>query len=155
MLELMMKMLFGMSAFVFVSVAMMAATLPAGDIAKTIVEKNLVLQHANRTYDTATIRGLISDDFTLIVSSGRLLTGEDFLADAGDRSVKWLNNDSEDVNVRVYNDDCAVVTAILHQRYEYKGKMNDYRVRFTDTWVKLGGSWRYVAGHASLLHRDR
>ncbi len=126
---------------------------PAGDTSKTIADQNDVLQKATREYDAATIRNLISKDFTLITNSGRLMTAEDLLNDVGDKSVTWYNNDSEDVNVRTYNDDCAVVTAVLHQRYSYHRKINDYRVRFTDTWVKLDGTWRYVAGHASMLKR--
>jgi Domain of unknown function (DUF4440) len=121
------------------------------DIAKVMITNNELLQRATREYDTATVGKLITSDFTLITSSGRVMNAQELLADVGDKSVTWLANDTEDIHVRVYNDDCAIVTAVLHQRYEYQGKMNDYRVRFTDTWVKIVGEWRYAAGHASLL----
>lgn len=143
------------AALSFIPLVSLHAASAAGDITHVMTEKDAQLQRATREYDTGTIRKLITDDFTLITSSGRILNAQDLIADVGDRSVKWFNNDTEDIKVRAYNGDCAIVTAILHQRYEYNGKMSDYRVRFTDTWVKLGGSWRYAAGHASLLSSSK
>lgn len=122
-------------------------------LTERLVELNEVLQRASCTYDTETIRELITPDFSLISSTGRLQSAEDFIADVSDTSVKWFNNDSEDVSVRTYNDDCAIVTATLRERFETGGKVTDVRIRFTDTWVLVDGSWRYVAGHASLLER--
>ena len=130
-----------------------AAQTARSPLFDTIAGYDTVLQRANRTYDDQTIRKLIVDDFTLITTSGRVMNANDFLSDVADREVKWYNNDPENVDVRTYNGDCAVVTAVLHQKYEYRGKLNDYRVRFTDTWVKLDGTWKYVAGHASMLKR--
>ena len=115
-----------------------------------LAELNEVLQRASRTYDIETIRELITPDFTLITGTGRVMNAEDFIADVGDTSVKWFNNDTEDISVRTYNENCAIVTAILRERFETGGKVTDVRIRFTDTWVLLDG-WRYVAGHASLL----
>jgi hypothetical protein len=123
----------------------------AGDIAATILDANLLLQRASMTYDGATIRKLIPDDFTLITSSGRMMSASDLIREVEDRSFIWSKNDTSDAKVRVYNDDCAIITAILHQRYEQGGKLNDYRVYFTDTWVLRDGAWLYVAGHASRL----
>jgi hypothetical protein len=62
---------------------------------------------------------------------------------------RWCDNLSN--TTQRFPQRCAVVTATLHQKYRYKGRLVDYRVRFTDTWVKAGDSWRYVAAHASLL----
>jgi hypothetical protein len=126
-------------------------TEPSEDIVKTILELDTVLQRASSTYDGATIRGLISDDFTLISSSGRIMNAEDFIQDVEDRSVVWHQNDTEEAHVRSYNEDCAVIAAVLRSRFETAGKLHDVRVRFTDTWVRLNGAWRYVAGHASRL----
>jgi ketosteroid isomerase-like protein len=135
--------------------ALVPASLMLGsaspDLTKTMTENDALLQRATREYDAATVRQLITDDFTLITSSARVYDAKQLLDDVADRSVKWKLNQTEDLHVRSYNDDCAIITATLHQQYEYQGKMHDYRVRFTDTWVKLDGRWRYAAGHASLL----
>jgi ketosteroid isomerase-like protein len=121
------------------------------DSRDTIVELDRILQRASSTYDTATIRRLITDDFTLITSSGRVMNGEDLVADVDDRSITWLENLTESPEVRIYNGDCAVITAILHSVYVQNGTQHDVRVRFTDTWVAIDGNWHYAAGHASRM----
>jgi hypothetical protein len=143
-----------MKLLAFLSCALVAASMSAGaapDLRAIIAHQDDVLQTATREYDTGTIDRLQTPDFTLVTTSGRVLNAKDVLADIGDRSVQWIENTPEDVHVRGYNDDCAIVVATLHQEYRYRGKLFDYRVRFTDTWVKLGGRWRYAAGHASML----
>jgi len=149
----MFRTIFKTALLALVSIAAMNCALAADDLRKVVAGKNAQLQQATREYDTATIRNLITDDFTLITSRGRVLNARDLIADVGDKSVKWLNNDTSDVNVRIYNGDCAIVTAVLHERYETNDKISDHQIRFTDTWVKAGGIWRYAAGHASLLSR--
>jgi ketosteroid isomerase-like protein len=121
------------------------------DPASVIVERDAALQLASMTYDVKTIRALITEDFTLISSTGRVMKAGDLLKEVGDRSVTWFANQPSEVNARVYNGDCAVVTAMLHEKCEAGGKSYDRRLRYTDTWVKLDGVWRYVAGHASAL----
>jgi hypothetical protein len=121
------------------------------DARAAIVELDRILQRASSTYDTATIRQLITDDFTLITSSGRVMNAEDLVADVDDRSITWLQNVTESSEVRVYNRDCAIITAVLHSIYVQNGAQHDVRVRFTDTWVAIDGNWYYAAGHASRL----
>jgi ketosteroid isomerase-like protein len=129
-------------------------TTSSTSIIATIIELDRRLQRASCTYDGATIRALISDDFTLISSSGRVLNAADFINDVEDTSIAWFLNDTENATVRSYNDDCAVITADLHSKFESAGTTHDVRIRFTDTWVKSGNTWRYVAGHASRLKKD-
>lgn len=125
--------------------------IAAADTTAILERADQTLQLATRMHDTATIKSLITDDFTLITNSAKVYDAQEFLADVGDRDIAWQTNDPESVSVRVYNDDCGVVTAILHQKFTYHSKDYDYRVRFTDTWVKRDGQWRYAAGHASLM----
>ena len=120
-------------------------------VEERLKELNEVLQRAAMTYDTGTIRELITRDFSLITSGGRVMDADDFLADVANHSVTWYANESEDTQVRSYNDNCAIVTAILHERFQVNGQMTDVRVRFTDTWVLVNDGWRYAAGHASRL----
>jgi len=117
----------------------------------TIIELDRQLQLASCSYDTQTIRKLITDDFTLISSSGRVMDAAAFIEDVDDRSVTWYENLTEQADVRSYNDDCAIITAVLHSRFLKDGQHYDARIRFTDTWVHIDGSWRYAAGHASRL----
>ena len=147
----MLRNFFRIAAFGIIGAAACASSVAADDPKATLLAANDHLQMATRSYDSASIRKLITDDFTLITSSARVIDAHEMISEVDDRSITWYANDTEQPNVRVYNGDSAVITAVLHQRFSYQGKLHDYRVRFTDTWVKLGDDWRYVAGHASLL----
>jgi hypothetical protein len=120
-------------------------------VADELVRLNATLQIATKNYDIATLKDLISDDYELVSASGKVYDRAAFLADAADRSAVYEINEPEDVAVRHYNDDSAIVTAILHVRYRVEGKTVDVRIRYGDTWAKLDGKWRYVYGEASPL----
>ena len=52
---------------------------------------------------------------------------------------------------RVPAEECAIVTAILHCRYQNKEKTVDTRLRYADLWIKRTGKWLYAFGHAARL----
>ncbi len=110
-----------------------------------------VMQLATRSYDVATLDELLPEDFVLISSSGRVFNKTDVLAETADRSIVWHNNDTSNVSIRVYNQNCGIVIADLHQKFEQDGHEVAVRLRYTDTWVLLDGKWRYVSGHATRL----
>jgi hypothetical protein len=125
--------------------------ISSSDVVTTILEMNRRLQEATRLHDVETVRALIPADFSLITSRGRHVNAADLLAEIGDKRVTWYNNDTENASVRAYGDNCAIITATLHERYRANGIMFDHRLIFTDTWVLTGGAWKYVAGHASMI----
>ncbi len=111
-----------------------------------------LMQFATRSYDVETLDKLLPEDFTLISSSGRLFRKGDVLAETADRKIIWYNNDTSNVDIRVYNGNCGIVVAELHQKFEQDGKIIEVRLRYTDTWVLAAGEWSYVSGHATRLH---
>lgn len=133
------------------AIAMIAAPARAANdaVAPRIVSLNALVQTATKAYDTATLSRLITDDYTLISGDGHIWKRQAFLKDVADRSTTWVLNEPEDVTVHSYNDDCAIVVAILHLRFRMAGKVHDFRIRYTDVWVKIGGSWRYAVGQAT------
>ena len=46
--------------------------------------------------------------------------------------------------------DTAVVTALLWVKGAEDGREFDYKLRFSDTYVRTPKGWRYVFGQASL-----
>jgi ketosteroid isomerase-like protein len=116
-----------------------------------LIKLNATLQLATKNYDVSTLTNLITDDYELISSSGKVYDRAAFLADAADRSAIYELNEPEDVAVRHYHGDCAIVTAILHVRYRAGDKTVDTRIRYGDVWVKLDGTWKYAYGEASPL----
>lgn len=139
-------------ALLFVA-ALAAIAVPARasqeSLDDAIARYNAMVQTATKTYDTATLSRLISQDYTLITGSGKIWKRDEFLRDIADRTTVWELNEPENVTVRSYNGDCALVIAVLHLRYRTGGKAYDFRVRYTDVWVKLDGTWRYVTGQAT------
>jgi ketosteroid isomerase-like protein len=136
--------------------AAMALTVPASageadQITDQLTKLNSTLQVATKNYDIAVLNNLVSSDYELVSSHGKVYDRAAFLKDAADRSAVYEINQPEDVAVRHYNGDCAVVTAVLHVRYRTGGKTVDVRIRYGDTWVKLNGTWRYVYGQASPM----
>jgi ketosteroid isomerase-like protein len=105
------------------------------------------LQLAVLNQDTKTLEQLLSDDWILITSSGRVVTRPAFLAMVSDASSRMEVNDSSEVAVRLHGS-TAIVTAKLHERGTDDGKPYEAWLRYTDTWVLEAGAWRYVSGHA-------
>jgi ketosteroid isomerase-like protein len=118
-----------------------------------LTKLNATLQAATKNYDVETLKSLITDDYELVSASGKVYDRAAFLADAADRSAVYEINQPEDVTVRHYDVDCAIVTAVLHVRYRIAAKTVDVRIRYADVWMKLGGQWRYAFGEASPLKK--
>jgi len=56
----------------------------------------------------------------------------------------------EGLTVQVYGD-AAVATGIYRETGTNKGKAYTIRSRFTDTWIRRGGTWQCVASQSTLL----
>lgn len=139
----------GAAAMVLATVS--APARSADPVVGELTRLNATLQTATQNYDTAKLAKLVTDDYELVSSSGKVYDRKTFLADASDRSAAYEINDPEEVSVRHYNGDSAIVTAILHVRYRAAGKIHDVRIRYGDLWVKLDGRWRYAYGEASPI----
>jgi ketosteroid isomerase-like protein len=129
-----------------------ASAQAASPVTAQLIELNATLQIATKNHDTATLSRLITNDYELVSSSGKVYDKRAFLADAADPSVVYETNQPEDVSVRNYGD-CAIVTAVLHVRYRIKRTLVDTRIRYGDLWVKRDGVWRYAYGEASPIKR--
>lgn len=140
------------SLAVIAAVLCVTPTLAADDsAASAVTQLNTLLQRATERFDGATLASLVTDDYALVPTNGALWNRTQFLTDAVDRSISYELNEPEEVTVRTYNDDCAIVIAVLHVRYRKAGVEHDVRLRYTDTWVKLDGQWRYASGQATSL----
>jgi hypothetical protein len=71
------------------------------------------------------------------------------LKEAREKSVIYERQEDSQQTVRLWGD-TAVITALLWAKGVDRGKPFDYRVWFSDTYVKTAAGWRYVFGQASL-----
>ena len=94
---------------------------------------------------------ILADDFVLVNGRGKVSSKADLIESARKKEVTYERQDEEPgtQKVRVWGD-TAVVTALLWIKAVQGGKPADYKLWFSDTYVRTPAGWRYVFGQASL-----
>lgn len=119
------------------------------DDAKTVAALDTEYQAAVKNNDAAIMDRILSDDFVVVLGSGKIYTKADLLQMARTRRVQYAHQEDSDQTVRVWAD-TAVVTAKIWLKGTDEGKPFDWHVWFSDTYVRTPAGWRYVHGQASL-----
>lgn len=119
--------------------------------AKTVAALDTKYQAAVKVNDAVTMDQILADDFALVTGRGKVFSKADLLDSARKKEVTYERQDEEpgSQKVRVWGD-TAVVTALLWIKSIQGGKPADYKLWFSDTYVRTPTGWRYVFGHASL-----
>jgi len=121
----------------------------ATDVRLRVAALDKEYQAAVQAHDVDTMDRILADDFVLVTGNGRAFTKEDLLNEARSRDVVYERQEDSQQTVRVWGD-TAVVTALLWARGTDKGEPFDYKLWFSDTYVKMPDGWRYVFGQSSL-----
>ena len=123
----------------------------SADDAKTVAVLDTQYQAAVKENDAATMDKILADDFVLVTGRGKVYDKADLLKAAREKQVIYERQDEEagSQKVRVWGD-TAVVTAFLWVKTAQEGKPVDYKLWFSDTYVRSPTGWRYVFGQASL-----
>lgn len=129
--------------------ALAAAAAPADEDAAVIAAEHATCD-AFRTGDAATLRKLISADFTLTNSRSKVSTREDEIAEVTSGKYTYEEFRNHDMQVRRYGD-TAIVLGVTTLKGTAEGAPFAVDVRFTDTLVKQKGQWVLVAGHTTKL----
>lgn len=106
-------------------------------------------QAAVKSNDAATMDRILADDFVLVTGRGTTVSKADLLKAANDKDDTYEHQEDTQQTVRVW-DDTAVVTALLWIKGANKDGPYDYKLWFSDTYVRTKTGWRYVFGQASL-----
>lgn len=106
-------------------------------------------QAAVQTGDVATMDRILADDFVLVTGKGRIYTKADLLREASAGTITYERQEDSNQTVRIWGD-TAVVTAFLWAKGTDCGKPFEYRLWFSDTYVRTASGWRYVFGQSSL-----
>jgi ketosteroid isomerase-like protein len=104
---------------------------------------------AELQHDPAALELILTDDFVITEPDGSMQTKREHMRATKDTSYHYEALVSEDFRIKLYGT-TALVTGTYHERGSSKGGHFDRRGRFTDTWIKLNGTWRCVASHDSL-----
>ena len=119
--------------------------------AKTVAALDTKYQAAVKANDAATMDQILADDFALVTGLGKVYGKADLIDSARKKEVTYERQDEEPgtQKVRVWGD-TAVVTALLWIKSVQGDKPADYKLWFSDTYVRSPEGWRYVFGQASL-----
>src|SRR5690242_8116737 len=119
--------------------------------AKTVAALDTKYQAAVKANDAAMMDQILADDFVLVTGRGGVFSKADLLDSARKKEVIYEHQEEEPgtQKVRVWGN-TAVVTALLWIRSVQRGKSADYKLWFSDTYVRTAAGWSYVFGQASL-----
>jgi len=134
---------------VLLSVATEAPVHAAFDAATVVAALDIEYQAAVEKNDAATMARILADDFVLVTGTGKTFSKADLLNEARKATTVYENQEASSRTVRVWGD-TAVVTALLWAKGTDGGKPFEYRLWFSDTYVRMPHGWRYVFGQASL-----
>ena len=117
----------------------------------TVAALDTQYQDAVRRNDVAVMDRILADDFVLVTGLGKTYHKNDLLDQARSREVRYEHQDEieKTQTVRVWGD-TAVVTALLWIKGTTStGDALDYKLWFSDTYVRTPDGWRYVFGQAA------
>jgi quinol monooxygenase YgiN len=92
---------------------------------------------------------ILADDFVLVTGQGRHQNKADLLKDARSKATIYEHQEDSNQKVRVWGD-TAVVTALLWAKGIEEGKPFEYKLWFSDVYVRTATGWRYTFAQASL-----
>jgi ketosteroid isomerase-like protein len=116
---------------------------------KAVAELDTQYQRAVKMNDAVTMERILAEDFVLVTGRGKIYTKTDLLKDAREGKTIYEQQDEIEQTVRVW-DDTAVVTALLWLKGRSDGKQFEYKLWFSDTYVRTKKGWQYVFGQSSI-----
>jgi ketosteroid isomerase-like protein len=139
----------------FIAVVLLSAvTAPrasagVGEDEKAVAALDTQYQAAVAKNDAAVMDRILADDFILVTGKGKIFTKSDLLNEARGGKTVYERQDDSEQKVRVYGN-TAVVTALLRAKGTAEGKPFEYKLWFSDTYVRTPSGWRYVFAQASI-----
>jgi ketosteroid isomerase-like protein len=123
---------------------------PTVDV-ETVAALDTVYQAAVKANDIAIMDQILGDDFVLVTDRGASLTKADLIKEAREKRTIYEHQEVEEgtKRVRIWRD-TAVVTVLLRIKGTRDQNPFDYKVWFSETYVRTPSGWRYVFGQPSI-----
>jgi ketosteroid isomerase-like protein len=115
---------------------------------KAVEALDIEYQAAVKQNDVATMDRILANDFVLVTGLGKTYAKTDLLEEARSKRTVYEHQEDSARKVRVWGD-TAVVTALLWAKGTEDGKAFDYKLWFSDTYVRTPTGWRYAFAQAS------
>lgn len=142
-------------ALVGASLVSLAATASPADDLRAVAEMDTAYQAAVERNDWQAMDRILHPDFVLVLGNGKAHSRQELIDSARNRAIDYEKQVEVPgtQQVRLFGRDTATVTALLW----LKGRRNDarkaafeYKLWFSDTYVRTADGWRYAFGQASL-----
>jgi ketosteroid isomerase-like protein len=127
----------------------LSASAAAADDWATVAALDTEYQAAVKSNDVAAMDRILADDFVLATGNGKTFKKADLIDEARTADNRYEHQEDSQQTVRVWSD-TAVVTALLWVMGRNKDQSFDYKLWFSDIYVRTPTGWRYVFGQASL-----
>jgi ketosteroid isomerase-like protein len=105
-------------------------------------------QQAVTNNDAVTMGRILADDFVLVTGKGKTFTKADLINESKSGKTTYEHQEDTNQTVRLWGD-TAVVTALLWEKGVTDGKAFNYKLWFSDVYVRTPSGWRYVFGQAA------
>ena len=148
------RMLLGVAALA--AAAVVAA--PMKSDAELIAAIDTEYQAAVERNDWAGMDRILHPDVTLVLGNGKVYSRADLIESARDQHItyeKQVEIPGTQI-VRLFGKDTATVTALLWLKGTRKQDQSkfEYKLWFSDTYVRTKNGWRYAFGQASIRLPD-
>jgi hypothetical protein len=130
------------------------ASNAAEDSATVVAAMDTQYQAAVESNDWQTMDRILHPDFTLVLGDGKAYTRANLIDAAREKRFefeKQVEMPGTQV-VRMFGDHTATVTALLWLKGKRVSDQSgfEYKLWFSDTYVRTKDGWRYAFGQASL-----
>ena len=122
--------------------------MPENNFAAEITELGQRWAQAELKGDSASLDGILTDDFMGVGPRGFILNKEQWVGRYAPGGLKNLSFSWEDVSIRGYGD-AAVAIGIQDGEAEYNGQPASGRFRVTQILVQRDGGWLIAGIHIS------
>ena len=129
---------------------------PKPSVQEVVYDLDTDYQAAVKSNDAEAMAKILADDFVLVTGRGATFNKSDLLKSAHDKDRIYEHQDESQKTVRLFGDRTAVVTALLWLKGTNAADKApfDYKLWYSDVYVKRAGKWKYVFGQASLRLPD-
>lgn len=138
------------AALALAQMASAAHADPAENI-RAVAALDTAYQAAVERNDAEAMAAILHKDMILVLGDGSVHTREDLLNSARTRRNIYQHQveDEGTQTVRLYGENTAVVTARLYIKAIRANEPIEFRLWFSDTYVRTPEGWRYAFGQAS------
>ena len=130
------------------------ASAAKDDPATIVAALDTEYQAAVERNDWQTMDRILHPDFTLVLGNGKVYSRAELIDSARDKHIEYEKQVEMPgtQTVRVFGNDTATVTALLWLKGTRKSDAStfEYKLWFSDTYVRTKDGWRYAFGQASL-----